>query len=150
MNKPKAIVIDLDSTLYNVDKIDNERTIYCKDTAERWEYFHEHLHEAELNMWCYNIVHAMHKFYNVQVIFVTARPLLWIDKTIDQLNLLNIDYELYMRVTGDYRSTSEVKRDIMQDYILDNYDVILTIDDVQENCDMFSQLGIPTLKVCHE
>ena len=148
MNKPKAIVIDLDSTLYNVDKIDTERTIYCQDNADRWEYFHQHLHEAELNMWCYNIIYAMYKYYNVQVIFVTARVNTWMDKTIEQLNELNIDYELYMRMDGDYSSTSEVKKDILRDYILDNYDVIFAIDDIQENCDMFKELGIPSLKVC--
>lgn len=70
------------------------------------------------------------------------------DKTIEQLNELNIDYELYMRMDGDYRSTSEVKKDILKEFILDNYDVIFAIDDIQENCDMFKELGIPSLKVC--
>ena len=52
-----------------------------------------------------------------------------------------------MRAENDFRSSAEVKRDILLHDILPNYDVLLAVDDEEDNIKMFQSLGITAYKV---
>ena len=58
-----------------------------------------------------------------------------------------VDEQLYMRAENDFRSSAEVKRDILLHDILPKYNVLFAVDDEEDNIKMFQTLGITAYKV---
>ena len=52
-----------------------------------------------------------------------------------------------MRKENDYRPSSEVKKDIIEQEILPKYVPVIAIDDDIRNIQMYNDLGILTLQV---
>ena len=85
---------------------------------------------------------------NCQLIFVSGRPdscrestLVWLDK------LINVDYSLYMRKTGDSRKDSIIKEEIYNEYVKDNYNVLAVFDDRNQTVAKWRELGLLTFQV---
>ena len=55
--------------------------------------------------------------------------------------------KLYMRKSGDFRRDSEVKKEIYEDLIKPNYDVLCVLDDRNQVVDMWRELGLTCLQV---
>jgi hypothetical protein len=66
--------------------------------------------------------------------------------THDSLCGVEKNYMLLMRPVHDLRDSDEVKKELYNDYVKDNYMVEYAIDDNQANIDMWQSLGIPTLQ----
>lgn len=60
---------------------------------------------------------------------------------------LDLEGELFMRKAGDYRKDSQVKEEIFNEHIRDNYNVLLVIDDRLSVLQMWRKLGLYTFDV---
>jgi uncharacterized HAD superfamily protein len=83
-----------------------------------------------------------------RVIFVTARDDSCFDDTYRWLTLNCPPFiKLYMRKTGDTRNDGVIKREIYEQFIKPEYNVLCTIDDRQRVVDMWRSIGLTCLQV---
>ena len=145
----KCILCDIDGVLVDssnwVRYIPKER-----DDREGWNYF------AKLPMLCtpnkimLNLISIVGTL--IPIIFVTSREDELLRKaTIKQLEdfsngaiKIGSKHKLLMRPYADYRDAWQVKRDLLENFVLPSYEPILAIDDEPDNILMFKSLGIPT------
>ena len=89
----------------------------------------------------------------IPVYFVTSREnrkhsredtIYQIEKFSDGRILIGDTHKLYMRNEFDYRSSHEVKKDIVTSILAEGCIPVVAIDDDRDNCEMFAELGIPT------
>lgn len=83
-----------------------------------------------------------------KVVFVSGREDYCFDDTYKWL-MSNCPpfIKLYLRKTGDFRSDEIVKKEIYENHIKDNFDVLCVIDDRQRVVDMWRSLGLKCLQV---
>jgi hypothetical protein len=82
------------------------------------------------------------------IIFVTARDDSCFDDTYRWLTLNCPPFiKLYMRKTGDTRNDGVIKREIYEQFIKPEYNVLCTIDDRQRVVDMWRSIGLTCLQV---
>jgi HK97 family phage prohead protease len=114
---PLAVIVDIDGTLISNDGQLIEKT--------------------------YNYLDDMD---DTEIIIVTARLVADRDSTIEQLNSLSIDYnQLFMKENSSVDSV-EFKR-VTAEMLLEEYNVILAIDNNPDNRAAFRDLGITALDV---
>lgn len=146
MGLPRAIIVDLDGTLYD----SKERQARCfpdggkKDFA-RWNQ------EAELDFphqWCAELVQAM-RGTGVWPIFVSGRDgafevatRKWLKR---YLNLADSDYLLFMRPSDDYRKDTDLKRQIYEECIRAHWDVRFCVDDRKQVVETWREMGLVCL-----
>jgi hypothetical protein len=83
-----------------------------------------------------------------KIIFVSARDDSCFNDTFEWLTLNCPPFiKLYMRKTGDTRSDGVVKREIYENLIKPEYNVLCTIDDRQRVVDMWRSIGLTCLQV---
>jgi hypothetical protein len=83
-----------------------------------------------------------------RIIFVTARDDSCFDDTYRWLTLNCPPFiKLYMRKTGDTRNDGVIKREIYEQFIKPEYNVLCTIDDRQRVVDMWRSIGLTCLQV---
>lgn len=157
--KDKCIIIDIDGTI----ALDKHGEIIPTDfTREGWNNFHKNMDMYNVDrfipIWStINIVKSIanDSLNTIVLFFVTAREdtgkgkirTNTLEFITDYFNYI-VDEQLYMRSENDFRSSAEVKRDILLHDILPNYDVLLALDDEEDNIKMFQSLGITAYKVC--
>lgn len=152
--KRKAIICDIDGVLLHTEHIFKEIENLGLLGADIWEYFNRHANDwkVEADRRVVDVLSAFaQKGY--RIIFVTARSdEIWthtrakIDLIIGQYSDFIFSYDLAMRDAKDYRSSAEVKQEILND-IKSGYAIICAIDDDCSNCEMFARNGILTLQV---
>lgn len=136
----KAIIVDLDGTLCNVD----HRLHFVRDKRKNWNKFFLELVNDPINVWCHEIIK---RFSDYQILLVSGRPEDHRDITEQWLEEKGIEYKsLHMRKTGDFRKDDIVKTEIYNSFIKDNYDVLFTIDDRKQVVDMWRSLGLVCLQ----
>lgn len=124
-SKQKAIIVDLDGTLCDVD----HRVHHVQSETKNWKAFNELMVHDELNHWCFELMAAM-TARGYKVLFVTGRGEAWRAPTETWLHKHAVIYEhLFMRALIDYREDSDVKEDIYRNMIEQNYQVLFVIDD---------------------
>lgn len=137
MSKKSAIIVDLDGTL----AIHNGRRPY--------EY---HKCDTDLpNAPVVALVRAMDCRVD-EIIFLSGREdscydltRAWICKHVSPLH---VDSPLFMRATGDYRKDALVKREIYEEQIAPEYDVLFVLDDRDQVVNMWREkLGLTCLQV---
>lgn len=137
--KRKAIIVDLDGTLYNTD-----HRQHLVD-AKKWKEFYEAMADDTVNEWCANLIHGFRIDYTV--ILVTGRPAEYDGITRNCLMDDAVYFDkLLMRPTGDYRQDAVVKAEIYKDRIEPYYDVLFCVDDRQQVVDMWRSLGLVCLQ----
>lgn len=139
----KAIIVDIDGCMLD----DREILKYIPENIEDlegWKEFHKHLWKCKPIGYMFDIVNN----YKHTVIFLTAREHLQSVRQMTHNSLYEVEknYMLLMRPVNDTRESHEVKKELYNDYIKDNYIIEFAIDDKQENIDMWQSLGIPTLQ----
>jgi len=148
MSKQKAVIIDLDGTLCNIE----HRKKYIDGSLGKkdWDKFYKGCGNDFPNDWCKNIVENI----DATILLVTGRPSdysfetkEWLDNYIFYTKSEVL--ELFMRKSGDYRADYVIKKEIYEDKIKDNYDILFAIDDRQQVVDMWRELGIVCLQ-CDE
>lgn len=96
-----------------------------------------------------NIVNAFYE-KGYRIFFVSGREGTAVCKDLTLQWLINNKFkydELHMRKEGDYRRDSIVKQEIYEQYIKDNYIVEFVLDDRNQVCSMWREIGLKCLQV---
>ena len=161
-----AIIVDLDQTValekFNEDLPQNS-------SREEWDKFHEKRGYYSLEYFTpiYETIDVVEGYYNSfkfdipTVIFMTAREdthngLIRLNsyrfikkyfKNFNNVGAYNSAYKLLMRKENDYRSSSEVKQDMLNEIIEQGYRPLIVFDDDDDNRQMFLNNGITVFQV---
>lgn len=144
----RAIVLDCDGVILNTSHIFKELYELDLEGNAKWDYFHEHCNSDKVEL-----MPGIRKFFStlyndvpLAIIVSTARNEKVRQQTVAKLLKHGIITDhLYMRKNEDYRPSSEIKKEHLQE-IMSRYDVVAFIDDDIENCQMAKELGILTLR----
>jgi hypothetical protein len=144
--KRPAALFDLDGTLADCEhrRIKAQR----EDGKMDWKIFFQGMEDDGCNEWCKIICNRM--FDTALIILVTGRSEdhrrdteLWLAKH-------HILYDkLLMRKSGDFRPDTEVKAEIFDRDIADNYNVLFCVDDRASVVKMWREKGLTCLQ-CDE
>lgn len=141
-SKKKAIIVDLDGTLCDVE----HRVHHVKGKNKNWKEFNELMVHDELNHWCFELMDAMTK-KGYKILFVTGRGEAYREPTEAWLDKHGVEYEhLFMRALIDYREDSDVKEDIYYNMIEQDYQVLFVIDDRQTVVDRWRKIDLICLQ----
>jgi len=137
----KIIVFDLDGTL----SIVGDRLKYLKD--KDWDSFYEACDEDEPNDCMMKLLYVfkISNFFDIR--FVTGRRESVREKTLNWLNKQGVVIEskkLYMRPNGDYRHDTELKPELVRDFI---DDILMVFEDRTSMVKKWRELGITCLQV---
>lgn len=128
---PNALLCDIDGTLALFDRkaVSAYSRDFTKDTLNRAVSIL--LHRA-----------------NMTVILLTGRQEKDREQTELWLKMHDVPYEhLYMRQTDDKRSDYIVKRELYDNHIKDNYNILMVFDDRLQVCRLWYELGLPLFRV---
>lgn len=143
----KAIIVDLDGALANID----HRKHFLEGEKKDWDSFNEAFEEDEVNAWCKEIIerfgYGNPYFDEIELIFVSGRWEKYRDRIINWLMKNNIPLRfLYLRKDNDFRKDSEIKKEIYLEKIKDNFDILFVLDDRKQVVDMWRSLGLVSLQ----
>ncbi len=138
----KAIIVDLDGTLCNVE----HRVSHVLGEEKDWKSFNEALVHDTIYDWCQELIRVMHK-EQYKVLFVTGRGEDYRDLTVNWLSKNNVSYhQLYMRKSNDFREDNEVKLEIYRGSIEQHYQVLFVLDDRLSVVKMWRDIGLVCLQ----
>lgn len=139
-NGKRAVVFDLDGTLADT----SDPNAHHKTNHEG---FRSHARAADAIPEMVKKVRKA-KEDGRDVVILTARSAHYRTDTKSWLNEHGIPYDgLYMRPTDDTRKDKVVKRDLLTEQVLPNFDVKKAYDDKSKNVKMFRKEGIKAKKV---
>jgi hypothetical protein len=144
---PLAIIIDLDSTLANVD----HREIHAK--RGEWDLFKEKVSEDRPNRWCVEIIESLQSSHpDLVVFFITGRTEElrevseeWLRLHMSRSVLRNSHLHMRDEDEHDHRSIAKFKADVFERHIKGKYDVLFAIDDHISIIKTWRSLGIVAL-----
>lgn len=141
--KKKAIVVDIDGTLADVE----HRVHHVREEKKNWRAFNDAMIDDSLNGWCAKLIESM-RTQGFEILFVTGRDENYRTHTESWMKKHNIQYEkLFMRMAVDFRGDDEVKKDIYLNQIRDHWDVLFVVDDRLSVVKMWrEQLGLVCLQ----
>jgi len=147
--KAKAIIVDLDSTLLNVDHRLHHIT---HEEPRNFKDFRRKIPQDTINQWCLDLVKGFDENDYIIIILTARMDIDGVRKmTFDQLDEFTIPHDvILMREGEDFRKGWEVKQELYEEYIKGRYDVKLVIDDRPDIIHMFQKHGLQTLLVGHE
>lgn len=141
MNKPRAIIIDVDGTAADVSAI---RHYVLDDPGNKnFDKFHEAATGSPVNA---DVLQAAKNAQaeGIAVIIVTARKEKWRYSTLWWLLLNDFPFDhQFHRPDWDQRKDYEVKKDILK-IIRSRYEVIHAYDDNPSVIQLWTEEGIPT------
>jgi len=174
MQKPKALVIDIDGTLANIEHrrhfVDKSLSNCCSGFISfigncskcrnpcvpkrpDWKSFNESMHKDTVNQWCAQLIQGMWSPdypEDMNILFVTGREQQYWHVTQQLIKkgcLMQDEHiKLFMRPNKDYRPDVDIKREIYEREIKDKYDVLFCIDDRQCVVDLWRSLGLICLQ----
>lgn len=133
MQKPKAIICDIDGTL--------------ADMGKRIPYDFENVDKDEVK---HATAEAVRVFHNAgyRIILLSGREDSSKVKTISWLKKNDIPFhELYMRKTHDRRKDAIIKRELYENHVKNLYEVLLVLDDRDQVVKMWRDLGLTCFQV---
>lgn len=128
-----AIIVDIDGTVAhrtNRGPFEYEKVLH--DEADKnvievikcmWEAGHKIVFVSAREDWCFNDTYT------------------WLTHNCPPF------IKLYMRKSGDNRRDADVKKEIYEEFIKPQYDVIAVFDDRDQVVEMWRELGLKTLQV---
>jgi len=147
MNKLKAIIVDIDNVLVDSRAMQPylPKNKFCR---KAWDEYHKHYNLCTLNKDMWEIIFDLSATF--EVIFLTGREEV-ISETINtrlitEKQIPSSAYRnntLLMRKYNDYRSDHVIKEEYVKELVKE-YGIILAIDDLEANIDMFKRYNIPT------
>jgi uncharacterized HAD superfamily protein len=142
MTIAKAIVVDIDGTLANVE----HRVHHVKKSPKDWHAFHQNLIHDTPNEWCRDLINAYHS-QGVHIILLTGRGEEYLSETKTWLERHDITYgALFMRGIDDRREDSEIKKEIFLKHVSTDYDVSFILEDRASVVRMWRELGLTCLQ----
>lgn len=140
--KTKAIIVDLDGTLCDVE----HRIHHVKGPHKNWKAFNESIIHDTLYIWCFELIIAM-RDRGFEIVFVTGRSEDYRQHTVDWLTRHKVVYDkLYMRAERDFREDSDVKEDLYRTHIEPVHDVLFVVDDRKSVVDRWRKLKLVCLQ----
>lgn len=142
LKKSKAIIIDIDGTLANVD----HRLHLLPDNMKKF-LSNEEISKDSLNEWCSEILWSI-KLTRIEIIFCSGRMESARETTCEWFERNDIMYphNMFMRGLSDYRADHIVKRELYERYIEPFYEIIFVIDDRSSVVNMWRDLGLTCLQ----
>ncbi len=138
----KAIIVDLDGTLCDVD----HRVEFVRKVPIDWKNFNERMASDKVNYWCQEIIEAM-QAKDVEVYFITGRGEDYRHLTEDWLKRHHIKYnDLYMRPFNDFREDADIKEELYKKHLKGKFDVRFVIDDRASVVKRWRELGLVCLQ----
>lgn len=144
MNRPRAVIFDLDGTVSDC----SPRNHLVDGPEKDWEAFADLCTEDKPIDWAVEMIRVLASS-GYTILFVTARTSrvrdqteLWISRHIGA----GISYRLYMRAAGDWRAPALIKKDLFFDAVSPNFHVLLAVDDSPEVVGMWRKIGLPCLQ----
>lgn len=129
-SKKNAFIFDLDGTLANLD----HRLVYIETKPKNWKAFNNKVYEDTVIENVSRVLHSLKDAYDI--IFLSGREANDITrkKTVEWLNdklRVPVVYgqNLFMRNKGDYRPDTEIKIELMKEFVEPHYNVIGIFDD---------------------
>lgn len=143
--KKRAIICDLDGTLYDAKKRQEK---YLLGDKKDFGGFHKDALNDPPHEWCAQLLQAM-KSVGYFTVFTSGRDdseehttHWWIKR---HLNWKPDDYLLIMRPTGDYTADDEMKAAWYLNKLQHEYEILFAVDDRKRVVDMWRRLGITCL-----
>ena len=138
----KAILVDIDGTLADVE----HRVHHVQAKTKDWKAFNDGMIHDELNHWCADLIKAMKK-EAYKIVFITGRGESYREPTVDWMNKNKIEYdELFMRPKADRREDFEVKKELYENSIKEQYKVLFVVEDRASVVKMWRELGLVCLQ----
>lgn len=140
--KQKAIIIDLDGTLANIEERRN--TLFKNNNFDE---FYKGIKNDKINNWCREIINKFNNNYSI--ILVTGREDIsevrkdtydWLEK-----NQIHFD-KIYFRKRKDNRKDSIIKEEIFEEKIKNKYEILFVIDDRKQVVEMWRKKGLVCLQ----
>jgi predicted kinase len=149
--KPKAIIVDLDGTLCNVE----HRRHFVRPTdgsKKNWPAFFAGIKDDTVNQWCVDVIDGL--IPRFKLVFCSGRDdnqrKITKDWIADKIGWYEKDdYDLYMRNRHDSRQDSIVKEIILDFELLTRYEPQFMIDDRKQVVEMWRSRGFTCLQ-CDE
>ena len=140
-----AIVLDIDGVILDNSVIFQKILDYKLIRDEMWDFFHANCNGKD-TVYIGETLQFLQLIPNTVIFLSTARNEKCRESTEKRLNEENFVFKkLYMRTDGDRRPSCEVKKDHLKE-IMNDYNVVLFIDDDTSNSNMAKELGITALK----
>ena len=140
----KAIIVDIDGTLANID----HRLKFIQGKKKDWKAFHdpELVAKDKVNEWCKAIMNWA-DINGVWILLVTGRPNSLEKVTREWLYGVRVRFdELCMRASNDFRPDFVVKKELYEKCIKRKYDVLFVLEDRAQVVEMWRGLGLVTLQ----
>lgn len=143
---PTTIIVDIDGTLAD----NKHRSHHVEKSPKNWDAFNSLMHLDKPHAAVVRLVRTLHPVYIV--ILVTGRQECHRAETEAWLDKHHIPHNgVFMRATGDFRSDSIVKREILERDILgkvmyDLNDIWFVLDDRNSVVKMFRDVGLVVLQ----
>jgi acid phosphatase class B len=135
----KGIIVDIDGTV---------ATHYDADGNQIREHHDYALVGNDLPIQPIIDLVAMYEAKGYHIIFVSGRQDHCRKETMDWLIDHGVEFdELFMRKTRDFRPDNEVKAELYHQYIEDEFDIELVLDDRDRVVKMWRDLGLRVLQV---
>ena len=99
-----------------------------------------------LNVWCAELLSGMKK-EGYEIILLTGRDEPYRDRTLEWLMRHKIVFDLLlMREEKDFRPDNIVKKEIYENVISKEYQVLFVVDDRKKVVEMWREIGLPCLQ----
>lgn len=137
-SKDKALIFDLDGTLFNCSK----RLVHIAEKPKRWDLFYKNILSDTIIPQTKEILNRFKDDH--KIILLTGRPWQHHPVTVEQLNIHKIKYDLLLMRPNNRMNEHDhdVKRDIYLKQIESFYDVQFVIEDRARVCAMWRDLGL--------
>lgn len=126
--RKKAIVVDLDGTLFNVQ----HRLHHVQKEPKDWPAFAAAIPLDTINPWCEQLVWAM-RLQGYEIVYLTGRKNAEEKATRESLyrhlGAVGLKDPLFMRNPRDNNIDSNFKIDVLRQLIVPNYEVLFVLDD---------------------
>ncbi len=130
-----ALIVDLDGTLAKI----GDRSVYSAENCDVIDTLNEH------------VAKTVQLYYNdgYKVLFCSGREDKYEAPTrrFIEKHLPGMQYELFMRRSGDFKKDDIVKQEIYNNHIKNNYYIHLVLDDRLSVCRLWHRLGLNLLRV---
>lgn len=142
--KPKAYIFDIDGTIADC----SHRLHFITGEHKDWDSFYANCDMDKCIEPTCNLCRLIGRTELYKIIYLTGRPESVRDKTDSWLLKKYFSYgKIFMRKDGDHRPDYVLKREIYEQEIKDEYDVIGVFEDRDSCVKMWRELGLTCFQV---
>lgn len=136
----KYIILDLDSTLANID----HRLKYIKSDVKDWNSFYSQIPKDKVNKEIADITRLFNN-NGYKILIFTGRPERTREDTVKWLSNYYIPFDvIFFRADGDHRPDYVIKQEMLKK--VNKEDILCAIDDRTQCVDMYRKEGILCLQ----